>query len=180
VHSHNEYDSQEDLIFCTVTEDGVVLPSEFSSSLLQIIPENYSKTTLEIDDSITGLFMERLQELLDNLSEKTNEYISFEIDKFESWSEDQVYKIQSEVIELRKQHDAVRRQLRKETNARIKLALKEQEVKLAKELRQKQQRFFEMQDQCADQVDQLTERLRKSMESVVEHSILFKFSWQII
>ena len=146
----------------------------------KILPDNYSKTTLEIDDSITRLFKERLQELLDNLSEKTNEYISFEIDKFESWSEDQVYKIQSEVIELRKQHDAVRRQLRKETNARIKLALKEQEVKLAKELRQKQQRFFEMQDQCADQVDQLTERLRKSMESVVEHSLLFKFSWQII
>ena len=86
----------------------------------------------------------------------------------------------SEVIELRKQHDAVRRQLRKEPNARIKLALKEQEVKLAKELRQKQQKFFEMQDQCADQVDKLTERLRKSMESIVEHSLLFKFSWQII
>ena len=180
VHSYNEYDSQEDLIFCTVTEDGVVLPSEFSKSLLQIIPESYSTTALDIDDSITELFKERLQELLDNLSEKTNEYISFEIDKFESWSEDQVYKIQSEVIELRKQHDAVRRQLRKEPNARIKLALKEQEVKLAKELRQKQQKFFEMQDQCADQVDKLTERLRKSMESIVEHSLLFKFSWLII
>ena len=179
VHSHNEYDSQEDLIFCTVTDDGVVLPSEFSTSLLQIIPDNYSKTTLEIDDSITGLFKERLQELLDNLSEKTNEYISFEIDKFESWSEDQVYKIQSEVIELRKQHDTVRRQLRKEANARIKLALKEQEVKLAKELRQKQQRFFEMQDQCADQVDQLTERLRKSMENKTEHELIFKFKWTI-
>lgn len=179
VQSHNEYDSQEDLIFCTVTEDGVVLPSEFSRSLLQIIPESYSITALDIDDSITELFKERLQELLDNLSEKTNEYISFEIDKFESWSEDQVYKLQSEVIELRKQHDAVRRQLRKEPNARIKLTLKEQEVKLAKELRQKQQKFFEMQDQCADQVDQLTERLRKSMENKTEHELIFKFKWTI-
>lgn len=179
VQSHNEYDSQEDLIFCTVTEDGVVLPSEFSRSLLQIIPKSYSITALDIDDSITELFKERLQELLDNLSEKTNEYISFEIDKFESWSEDQVYKLQSEVIELRKQHDAVRRQLRKEPNARIKLTLKEQEVKLAKELRQKQQKFFEMQDQCADQVDQLTERLRKSMENKTEHELIFKFKWTI-
>ena len=59
--------------------------------------------------------------------------------------------------------DAIWRQLRKEPNARIKLALKEQEVKLAKDLRQKQQIFFEMRDQCADQVDKLTERLRKSM-----------------
>ena len=112
---------------------------------------------------------------MEDLSEKTNEYISFEIDKFESWSEDQVYKIQSEVIELRKQHEAIRRQIRKEKNARIKLTLKEQEVKLAKELRQKQQKFFEMQDQCADQVDKLTDRLRKSMESIVEHKLLFKF-----
>lgn len=180
VYSHNEYDSQEDLIFCSVTEDGIVLSTEFCSSLLQIIPDSYSKIALSTDESIDGLFDEKLKELLENLSDRTNEYISFEIDKFESWSEDQVYKIQSEVIELRKQHEAIRRQIRKESNARIKLALKEQEVKLAKELRQKQQKFFEMQDQCADQVDKLTERLRKSMENTIEHGLLFKFSWKIM
>lgn len=180
VNSHNEYDSQEDMIFVAITDDGIVLPSEFSSSLLQIMPVSYTKCSLKLDESVTSLFNEKLEELMEDLSEKTNEYISFEIDKFESWSEDQVYKIQSEVIELRKQHEAIRRQIRKEKNARIKLTLKEQEVKLAKELRQKQQKFFEMQDQCADQVDKLTDRLRKSMESKVEHKLLFKFSWTIM
>ena len=113
------------------------------------------------------------------MSERTNEYIVFEIDKFESWSEDVIFKLQEEVIALRKEHENIKRQIRKERVARVKLAMKEQEVKIARLLRVKQQELFDKQDDCDRQVDELTEKLRKSMENQTQVELMFCFKWTI-
>ena len=121
----------------------------------------------------------KLTKLKESLSERTNEYIVFEIDKFESWSEDVIFKLQEEVIVLRKEHETIKRQIRKERVARTKLALKEQEVKIARLLRLKQQELFEKQDDCDRQVDELTEKLRKSMENQTKIELMICFKWTI-
>lgn len=121
----------------------------------------------------------KLTKLKESLSERTNEYIVFEIDKFESWSEDVIFKLQEEVIALRKEHENIKRQIRKERVARVKLAMKEQEVKIARLLRVKQQELFDKQDDCDRQVDELTEKLRKSMENQTQVELMFCFKWTI-
>jgi hypothetical protein len=113
------------------------------------------------------------------LSEKTNEYIILEIDKYESYVEDTVYKLEEAVITLRKELENIKRQVRKERVANIKLALREQETKISRELRRKQQELFEKQDECDKEIDLFTEKLRKSMENRTESEIMFKFAWFI-
>ena len=78
------------------------------------------------------------------------------------------------------EHENIKRQIRKERLAKIKLSLKEQEVKLAKQLRHKQQELFEKQDSCERQVDQLTNKLRKSMENKTDVTFFFGFRWTIL
>ena len=148
-------------------------------ALLQVVPESYKPTNITDDVSIAEELETKLTKLKESLSERTNEYIVFEIDKFESWSEDVIFKLQEEVIALRKEHENIKRQIRKERVARVKLALKEQEVKIARLLRVKQQELFEKQDDCDRQVDELTEKLRKSMENQTEAKLLFGFKWLI-
>ncbi|MBQ8272665.1 MAG: DEAD/DEAH box helicase family protein [Tidjanibacter sp.] len=179
VYTYNEHDSQEDLICCTITEDGTILHDDFAKALLQVSPMHYSPIILEEDEAMQNIMQERLEKLKEDLSERTNEYIILEIDKFESWSEDRIYRLEEEVIALRKEHENIKRQIRKERVAKIKLALKEQETKLFKDLRRKQQELFDRQDDCAKEVDQLTEKLRKSMENKTEVELLFKFKWSI-
>ena len=57
--------------------------------------------------------------------------------------------------------------------------MKEQEVKIARLLRVKQQELFDKQDDCDRQVDELTEKLRKSMENQTQVELMFCFKWTI-
>lgn len=180
VVSWNEHDSQEDLICCTKNDNNVSLPDDFVKALLQVEPNHYNIVNVREDSSVASELEARLEKLKEDLSERTNEYIVFEIDKFESWAEDLIYKLQEEVIELRKEHENMKRQIRKERGAKVKLALKELEVKLARQLRLKQQELFEKQDDCDRQVDQLTEKLRKSMENQAKVELMFCFRWSIV
>lgn len=179
VKSWNEHDSQEDLICCTRNDEGISLPDDFVKALLQVVPISCKQITIADESCVAYELESKLEKLKESLSERINEYIVFEIDKFESWSEDVIYKLQEEVIALRKEHETLRRQLRKERVARVKLALKEQEVKIAKLLMQKQQELFEKQDDCDRQVDELTNKLRRSMENQNEIKLLFSFKWNI-
>lgn len=180
VCSGNEYDSQEDLICCARTNSGVILPEEFTKYLLQIPPQSFKTTIINDDPILQGELDSSIEKFKEALSEKTNEFIVYEIDKFESWIEDSIYSLQDEVIALRKEHENIKRQIRKERLAKIKLSLKEQEVKLAKQLRNKQQELFEKQDSCERQVDQLTNKLRKSMENKTNVTFVFGFKWTIL
>lgn len=177
--SWNEHDSQEDLICCTRNDNGVNLPDDFVKALLQVEPMHFAPTTMDDGAVVADELEKRIGKLKEKLSERANEYIVFEIDKFESWAEDIIYKLQEDVIELRKEHENIKRQIRKERIAKVKLALKEQEVKLARTLRQKQQELFKKQDDCDLQVDTLTERLRKSMENTTKIELMFCFRWRI-
>lgn len=175
----NEHDSQENIICCTKNDKDVYLPDDFVKALLQVEPIHYNIINVREDSSVVSELETKLEKLKENLSERTNEYIVFEIDKFESWAEDLIYKLQEEVIELRKEHENIKRQIRKERIAKVKLALKEQEVRLARQLRIKQQELFEKQDDCDRQVDQLTEKLRRSMENQSKVELMFCFRWNI-
>ena len=57
----------------------------------------------------------------------------------------------------------MKRQIRKERNAKLKFELQENEAKIAKQLRQKQRQLFDMEDECADKVDAMTVKLRVAM-----------------
>lgn len=179
VMSWNEHDSQEDIICCTKNDVGTCLPDDFVKALLQVVPESYRLTNMNDEANVSEELEAKLTKLKESLSERTNEYIVFEIDKFESWSEDVIFKLQEEVIALRKEHENIKRQIRKERVARVKLAMKEQEVKIARLLRVKQQELFDKQDDCDRQVDELTEKLRKSMENQTQVELMFCFKWTI-
>ena len=69
--------------------------------------------------------------------ERTNQYVDYEINKYEMWADDQLVPLQKEVMELSREHDALRRQIRKEHNATIKLQLKKEEMQMSRNLNPK-------------------------------------------
>lgn len=180
VKSWNEHDSQENLICCCVTDDGEILPDDFVKALLQVPPQEYCSAVIDESLSMYDELERRVEKLQEELSEKTNEYVIFEIDKIEAWEEDMIYKLEEEVINLRHEHEAIKRQIRKERIANIKLQLKEREAVLARELRAKQQELFEKQDECSRHADELTKKLRNSMQNQTSVEHLFSFKWSLI
>lgn len=122
VSSSNKYDSEEQLIACAQTDQGEILPPEFIFKLLEL--DCISDNSLSLD-ALDVAFMKEYEKQLNNyklkIEERTNEYVDYEINKYEMWAEDQLVPLRKEVMELSREHDALRRQIRKEHNASTKL-----------------------------------------------------------
>ena len=88
--------------------------------------------------------------------------------------------LQNEVIELRKEKDAIHRQFRKERDTKTKLLLKRQELDIDNKLRKKQKEMFELEDLYHQQVDDMTNKLLNAIQNKVDSSIMFKFKWEIV
>ena len=90
-------------------------------------------------------------------------------------AEDQVYSLENEVIVLRKEDEALKRQFVKKEMQNWNLELQENEAKIAKQLRQKQRQLFDMEDECADKVDAMTVKLRVAMTNLLWHIHFYAF-----
>jgi hypothetical protein len=132
-----------------------------------------------VEEQLTESYEQQLYDLKHDVYSRSEEYVSFEIDKYQAWAEDQVYSPENEVIALRKEDEALKRQIRKERNAKLKLELQENEAKIAKQLRQKQRQLFDLEDECADKVDAMTVKLRVAMTNHYDTSIFMRFRWHI-
>ena len=180
VSSSNKYDSEEQLIACAQTDQGEILPPEFIFKLLEL--DCISDNSLSLD-ALDVAFKKEYEKQLNNyklkIEERTNEYVDYEINKYEMWAEDQLVPLRKEVMELSREHDALRRQIRKEHNASAKLQLKKEENLKAKALNQKRAKLFQMEDEYNDKVDSMTSKLQSSMENSVSSNIMFRIKWEI-
>ena len=180
VHSSNKYDAEEQLIACAQTDKGEILPPEFVFKLLELDCLSQQETSLTSQD---GLFKEDYDRQLASykfkVDERTNEYVDYEINKYEMWAEDQLVPLRKEVMELSREHDVLRRQLRKEHNAAAKLQLKKEENVMSKALNQKRTKLLQMEDEYNDKVDSMTDRLQASMENEIKSSIFCRFKWTV-
>lgn len=181
VNATNSYDGEDTIIFCPLTEDGELLPSDFGRKLLELDAECHGKVVIprEVLNSIDEDFESKLEKYKKDLEDRTNEYATYEIEKFEAWSDDRLIPLQNEVIELRKEKDAIHRQFRKEHDAKTKLLLKRQELDLDNKLRKKQKEMFDLEDTYHQQVDDMTSKLLNAMQNKIDSSVMFKFKWEI-
>lgn len=180
--SENAYDNREDIIFCVIDDKGNKLPGEMGSKLMElesIKTENcsVSSSSLSVLDDI---FTEELKEYSNKIESENSDYINIEIDKNDALTEEKLTPIWDEVVTLRKELDAVKRQLRKERNPKLKISLSEQRIKLDKEITKKQAEYYNQKDRCDQETERLLQKLQKAMESRVSSKVLFKFQWNII
>ena len=180
VASSNQYDGEEQLIACAKTDGGEILPADFVFKLLELDCLGQRDSSLAaLDDIFKEEYEEQLNGYKLQVEERTNEYVDYEINKYEMWAEDQLEPLRKEVMELNKEHESLRRQIRKEHNASVKIQLKKKENTKAKLLSKKRAQLFQLEDEYADKVDSMTSKLQSSMENSITSKIMFRLRWTI-
>ena len=181
ISSSNQYDSEEYLIGCAKTDGGKRLPREFVFKLLEIGCVSETVTNLHgVDSLLKTDYENQLSENQQMIEERTNQYVDYEINKYEMWADDQLVPLQKEVMELSREHDALRRQIRKEHNATVKLQLKKDEMQMSRLLSQKRAKMYAMEDECHDKVDKMTDKLQHAMNNEIHSEVMFRFRWHIM
>lgn len=180
VSSCNKYDGEEQLIACAKTEAGEQLPPEFVFKMLELDCFSQKQSNLNyLDNIFTDEYKKQLASYKLKIDERTNEYVDYEINKYEMWAEDQLFPLRKEVMELSREHDALRRKIRKEHNASVKIQLKKEENQKAKVLNQKRAKLLQMEDEYNDKVDAMTDKLQASMENSITSEVFFRIKWTI-
>ena len=182
VSSANEYDNEENIIFCAITDENCVLPTEFGLKLLEL--EAIESVTCKLPDHIKedteSILDENIEKYKDRVNTRMEEYASYEIEKYESWADDKLVPLQNEIIDIRKERDTIHRQIRKEKDIKTKLLLKKQETQLSEELSKKQRQLFDLEDEYNKNVDTMTTKLLKSLECNFDKRTLFSIRWRIV
>lgn len=181
VSSYNKYDAEESLIACAVDNGGSVLPSQLAFKILELPASSCTECDLtQSEIKFKDDLNEQLSQYTDDIEKRTNEYVDYEINKYEMWADDQLVPLRNEVMELSREHDQLRRQIRKEHNASAKIQLKKEEAVLAKKLHSKRSQLLMMEDEYIEKVDEMTERLQKTMSNKINCSVMFRFKWTIV
>ena len=182
VTSLNQYDQADSVIFCSITENGEVLPSEFGNKLLELNALSHSDFVFpeQMSSILKQDFEVELDKFKTELENKTAEFANYEIEKYESWSEDRLVPLQREVMDLRKEKDEIHRQFRRERDAKSKLLLKRKELEFDSKLRKKQQELFDLEDKYHLEVDLMTSNLLSAMQNQIDTSIMFRIGWSIV
>jgi len=178
----NEYDNEESIIFCVITDEGHILPSEFGSKLLELNAKDHNKCDMpeSVKKQITTVLNENIEKYKCKINARMEEFANNEIEKYELWANDQLVPLQNQIIEIRKEKDALHKQVRKERNVKEKLLLKKKETLLADKLTKIQRSYFDMEDEYNKDVDQMTTKLLESLECKYGKQLLFSVRWSFV
>ena len=181
ITAQNEYDSEEHLVGCAMTDGGEYLPEEFVLKLLELCCVQENTITLDgLEKAFDRDFQRKLQAFTKSLDEKTRTYVDYEIDKMEMYADDKLATLNREIVELSKECDALKRQARKERDSLTKIQLKREENQKSRLLDQKREQYFDLRKKNSKEVDAKLEVLLASTNNTINHDVLFRFKWHIV
>ena len=180
VNTSNKYDSEEHLIACSQTDFGEILPPDFIFKLLELDCISVCPQKIEIiDKTIKAEYDKQLNNHIKYIEDRNNDFVDYEINKYELWADDQLVPLRKEVMELSKEYETIRRAIRKEHNAYNKIQLKKEETQKSKALNGKRTKLIQLEDEYNDKVDAMTDELLASMKNTISSDIFFQFRWKI-
>ncbi len=133
-----------------------------------------------VKKQITTVLNENIEKYKCKINARMEEFANNEIEKYELWANDQLVPLQNQIIEIRKEKDALHKQVRKERNVKEKLLLKKKETLLADKLTKIQRSYFDMEDEYNKDVDQMTTKLLESLECKYGKQLLFSVRWSFV
>lgn len=139
-----------------MTDDGELLTTEFGQKLMELNAITVCDTSMPSDVYVlvSNVLNNSIENYKEELDIRNAEYVNYELEKYEYWSDDKLVLVENEVRELRKLIDSIHRQTRKETDVKQKLLLKRQEIEIDGKLRKKQCKLFELEDEYRKAVDE--------------------------
>lgn len=182
VHSDNEYDGEDKIFFCCANDKGEILPDDFGEKLMELSCIDESPLTFQNVDlkKENSLFENRLASYKKQVETRSNDFVNDEIDKIQSWVDEMMTPLEDEVRDMEHQQRALKSQIRKEHNARLRLELMKQEKSLRAALTEKRNYLHEEEDRYETVMDEKTEALSKSLENNVSYDIFFRFRWKLL
>ena len=178
----DSYDTEEHILLTAMTSDYKLLDTEMASKLFSLGASQSDKTTIDNND-IAKLEAEHVklkEEVLTLNEQQNNEHFTKASEKLHKWADDKLLAIEKELKETKAKIKELNRQSSATTDleeqSRVQSQIKEQE----KKRRRIQREIFDIEDEIAEERDELIEQLKSAMRQKIETEQLFIIEWEII
>jgi len=174
-------ETEEELIFAGMTDDGEELDKETCSKLM-MIPAR-TDIQMDVSDSIKsqlGTFAEREKSrILGDVSERNRSYFESEMDKLEVWADDLKQGLERELKELDKEIRELKKVARQAATLEEKVELHKKSKDLEKKRNDKRRNLFEAQDEVDRKKEELLTAIEARLKQRTGLSQLFTVRWNV-
>ena len=170
----------EDVVICAMqTDDGDLVSREQMEALwpysADVSDETIESVPIAIEDQITA----EKQVVLDAISNRNLGFFSEEIDKLDTWADDQKQGHEQSIKDLEKLIKEVRKQAKTAMSLEEKLEFQKQQRNMESKRNKLRKELFDRQDDVDVKRDQLIELLEQKLEQKISEQPIFTIRWSV-
>lgn len=180
----SSFEAQDEILLAGACDDGTPLDLEQCQRLfsLSATASNHldSDAVIKAKASLTEQINAQAQGFIDALSARNGEYFEDELDKLDSWAEDQRTSHKLSIKEIEEQIKAIKKQSRLAPNLPEKLKLEKERRTLEARRDELWRKYEQASKEIEQRKDSLIDEVEKRMEQQVLEEELFTIRWHLV
>lgn len=175
-------ETEQYLIFSAVDNSGNQIDQDICEKLflLQAIEHEEIEVPNSINNTLQYIKECQVEAVLNNIMERTAEYMDSELEKLDRWAKDLKMKLEAEIDELSVEIDYLKKESKSIRNLQEKLEMNKKIKELEKKRNDMRRNLYNQQDQIDEQKDFLFEEIEAKLQQKVTNKHLFALKWRII
>ena len=168
------------MVSVAVDADGNLLPQDFTNKLM-MLTAHMADTTTEIaqEVNLTHNMGNAIKSLGIAVNERSKRYINEESEKISRWADDQTYALEQELRDIKRRIKEKERAFKNESDTNTGLDLQKEIQTLQRQMKQKRQALFALEDEIDERRHMLIEQIEASLNQTMAEEKLFTINWTI-
>ena len=174
------HEIEEHMVSVAVDADGNLLPQDFTNKLM-MLTAHMADTTTEIaqEVNLTHNMGNAIKSLGITVNERSKRYINEESEKISRWADDQTYALEQELRDIKRRIKEKERAFKNESDTNTGLDLQKEIQTLQRQMKQKRQALFALEDEIDERRHMLIEQIEASLNQTMAEEKLFTINWTI-
>lgn len=180
----NSFESEDSILFCGITEDGIQLDIEQCQRLFSlsatVAPLLDKEGCGEVEKQLKQIALKQQAEILQINAERNGGFFDTEMDKLDKWADDVKSSIEIELKELDREIKARKTEAKKILNLEEKVKAQRQIKEMEKKRNELRQNLYQAQDEVDVRKENLINETESRMKQKTETNELFTIKWKIV
>lgn len=174
------HETEEHIVSVALDTDGNLLPNDFVSKLMML--------SAEITGESSGIFHQAnlehhianaIKSLGIEINERSKKFINEESEKISRWADDQTFALEQELRDIKRRIKEKERAFNNESDATIRLEMQKDIQTLQRQMKQKRQALFVLEDEIDERRHMLIQQIEASLNQTLTEEKLFTINWKI-
>lgn len=174
------HETEEHIVGRALDDDGNLLPNDFVSKLMMLSAEITGESSGILHQAnLEHHIANAIKSLGIEINERSKKFINEESEKISRWADDQTFALEQELRDIKRRIKEKERAFNNESDATIRLEMQKDIQTLQRQMKQKRQALFVLEDQIDERRHMLIQQIEASLNQTLTEEKLFTINWKI-